>query len=286
MLHDETKPKSASPSPEGDNTPVSQLSSDTGSDRKKRSLTLSPSDEMKAGKRPKKVEFHPQIVVNHFFRHPTERDAMFGDRDAMAKRLLVATILGDLENVRYLLDCGADPNGPPTEHGPGEYCIPSQPPQPHRIYNRTPLMQAVQGINGDEEEAIVRKRQIATLLLQHHSIDLERIDSDGRTALIISTSNQDDNTALELIVKYGANPHPLDKNQRGALWWATYYGQEGTMKALLEHGADPNIKDNLLRKSPRELAGDKADAGNPRLLDLFTQTQRQDQSATTIKPTT
>lgn len=76
--------------------------------------------------------------------------------------------------------------------------------------------------------------QIVQALLQHNATDINKADSDGRTALIhaVVENNQ---SVVCLLLERGARIGASDCDRRSALHWAVLYRRIGILEVLLKH---------------------------------------------------
>jgi ankyrin repeat protein len=107
---------------------------------------------------------------------------------------------------------------------------------------------------------------IATELLAKAGADVNavQVDEHGRrTPALMWTLNEPSSRLLKALLSHGANPNIYDGTQRTALHYAVQ-GKQGTQQAelLLAHGADPNLPDGDGR-TPLHHATSKGGAGEP-----------------------
>ena len=142
---------------------------------------------------------------------------MLGEEPAIAKLrgpggstpLMYAVLYGKLNDVRLLLDSGADPNAR-NEAG------------------ATALMWAVDDLE-------------KTRLLIDRGADVNARSEDGRTALAVATSRFGSLEVVRLLLDKGANPSVQSPSYKGTLTplaEAANAGGEAVMRLLIERGAD------------------------------------------------
>ena len=142
--------------------------------------------------------------------------------------LSLFTPVGNLVSYRYFndrLDAGADPNE--VWRGPG-------------IATHIPIVLAAEG-----------QTRYLEALLDHPDIDLEAASFDGRTALI-TACYKDNDEALALLIKAGANVNALDLYQASPLHYAVRMTSPNGVHRLLVAGADVNIRGAYERTPLRE----------------------------------
>ncbi|MFC1834626.1 ankyrin repeat domain-containing protein [Thermodesulfobacteriota bacterium] len=158
---------------------------------------------------------------------------------------------GDLEEVKYLLDNGADVNGSDRE-------------------GRTPLMLAAyeghleivkllldSGADVNDADAwgrtaftlavLAEKTEVAKSLLDNGA-DVNAADSRGDSALMmVSRAGLVD--MAELLLKKGTKVDAVDEQGKTALMHAANYKQPQVAELLLKHGADAKARDNSGRSA-------------------------------------
>src|SRR6202045_247524 len=72
--------------------------------------------------------------------------------------------------------------------------------------------------------------------------DVNQVDEQGYTALILATYNESPNVAA-LLLQHGASPEVRDGTGRTALMGAAFQGDPQCIKLLLDHGAKVNDAD-------------------------------------------
>jgi ankyrin repeat protein len=95
--------------------------------------------------------------------------------------------------------------------------------------------------------------------LQISTASFDDQDADGRTALSWAASKGDAD-AVETLLEFGANPNICSRRRQTALSWAAQSPSEGRcriVKALLDHGCDPNWHDHQHRVPLINGASDK-----------------------------
>jgi ankyrin repeat protein len=141
-------------------------------------------------------------------------NAHFDPNAAHGLALSYASSGGVLDNVRLLLNHGADPNIGASQDGTPQ----------------VPIVRAAQ--EGHAE--VVR-----ALLLANADVDL--VDSEGCTALLKSAIYHHDDVARYLL-DAKADPNHMDRTGNTPLEYAVRANQLGFVTLLLQHGADPNVK--------------------------------------------
>lgn len=71
----------------------------------------------------------------------------------------------------------------------------------------------------------------------NYGVDLNKIDKDRETALIVAAYH-DSKNIMQLLLEYGADINHANKCGKTALIEAAYYGRKDIVQLLLEHGAD------------------------------------------------
>ena len=120
---------------------------------------------------------------------------------------------GSSDDVRRLIEEGADPNGADE-------------------YGVTPLM--IAAARGSVDKVIA---------LLDHRASLDAQDENGKTALMVAVFNGHAEVVMLLLEK-GANPDIADNDGSTALMLAAYNNEARIARILLEGKASPNIKDN------------------------------------------
>jgi hypothetical protein len=84
-------------------------------------------------------------------------------------------------------------------------------------------------------------------------VDLDAVDSEGTPPLIYAScfGHQE---VVKALLDAGANVNKQDKNQWSALMWAMTNRHKGIAKLLLDHGADPDVKSSTGRTAHDFLA--------------------------------
>jgi uncharacterized protein len=131
-----------------------------------------------------------------------------------------AAYVGNVAVVRSLLAAGAKPDGDEV----------------------TALMWSVDEIDGyyDADQA-----EVTRLLLDAGS-DITRRDARLQTALHYASAAGAN--AVSLLLNAGADVNAADSDGETALHLAAEQGSVGTVFALLDRGADPNVRDNAGRR--------------------------------------
>jgi ankyrin repeat protein len=122
------------------------------------------------------------------------------------KPLLRAALYGDLDTMRRLLEHGADPNLPNSEHA-------------------TALMYAVDDL------------EKTRLLLEHGANPNARSD-EGMTPLLIAASRAGSSPVVKLLLDHGADAKAKLSNGTGVLTRSAMSGDEGLVRLLLDAVAD------------------------------------------------
>lgn len=133
-------------------------------------------------------------------------------RGALESGMLCKAATGDLGDVVFLIERGADVN---EQLGGG----------------RTPLHRAVE----------IGQVAIVEVLLKHGA-DPNLKNGWGRTPLHSAVENGQIASA-EVLLKHGADPNPKNGDGWTPLHWAAFHGRTETAQLLLNNGADPNAKD-------------------------------------------
>lgn len=147
--------------------------------------------------------------------------------------LMYAVLYGNLDDVRLLLDSGADPNV-------------------RNEVGATALMWAVDDIE-------------KTRLLLERGADVNARSEDGRSALIIATSRFGSIDVVRLLLDSGADPSVQSPSYKGTmtpLSEAAHVGGEAVVRLLIERGAD------VKGAGPGPLFA-AVDANDERCVDLF-----------------
>ncbi|WGL52515.1 ankyrin repeat domain-containing protein [Nocardioides sp. BP30] len=142
----------------------------------------------------------------------------------------------DLERVRSLLSAGAAAD----EYGDG-------------VADATPLMESVDEVEYFYDD----ERSAMTKLLLDHGAEVNRQNSDGRTALHYAAGAG--RTAVELLLEGGADPNAVAVDGRTPLHEAVDLLNLGAVQALCGAGADRTATDRDGR-TPADLL-DRADEG-------------------------
>ena len=90
------------------------------------------------------------------------------------------------------------------------------------------------------EVAVKREDAEMVGLFARAGADVERPDSDGRTLSSQAASSRDGSVSLLVLLGVGANPNEPDRAGWTPLHWAAVHGYEANVKALLDHGANPD----------------------------------------------
>ena len=133
----------------------------------------------------------------------------------MDEELIRAVEDGDIENIRILLDAGANPNI-------------------LDIYGSTALM--IASLRGHIE--------IVRLLLERGAQTDWKDNNDGYTALMIA-SIYSNTEMVRLLLKHGTEVNLQSHYGNTALILASRGGDMNIVRLLLKHGANPNIQNNL-----------------------------------------
>lgn len=95
--------------------------------------------------------------------------------------------------------------------------------------------------------------------LQASTLSIDDVDADGRTALSWA-AGKGDLEAVRTLLEFGANPNIRSRRSQTALSWAAQSPSEHRceiVKALLDHGVDPNWHDHQRRVPLINGAADK-----------------------------
>jgi ankyrin repeat protein len=154
--------------------------------------------------------------------------------------LLVAAEEKSVNNVKRLLEAGADPNVPELERGlyPLHHAIGNAPlleallaaganPSPQDLARRTPLHSA---IVGNDVQGAQRLLQAGT--------NVNARNQRGETPLMLAAVRKDP-TLTNLLLKAGANPNALNEEHLSALALAMRADAKESAKLLVAAGADP-----------------------------------------------
>jgi len=229
---------------------------------------------------------------------------------SLDSELLQAALIGDVEEVKKLLEKGANPNA-------------------RDKYGRTPLhwtaargrLSAVEFLlekgadpNAREQKgctplhwAAYNGRLSVVKLLLEKGADLHAKDKYGRTPLhfaaekgrldvfiLLLKRGADPNArdkygrtplhdaayrgkldVVKLLLERGADLHARDKNGRTPLYFAAYNGRLDVVKLLLESGADPNARDKD-GKRPVDVAREKGFTDVVELLERWVERRRSE----------
>ncbi|SLM40444.1 P-loop containing nucleoside triphosphate hydrolase [Lasallia pustulata] len=188
----------------------------------------------------------PTLLKRNPKLHIDSRDLTFGQTP-----LMYACKRGYIKTVSTLLECGADVNirsnrgstaileAISYDHPRIVHLLTKKPLDVNKVYpnrsERTALMVAVL----NQSESIVRQ------LLHQSDIQVNMQDSLGYTALSLAATTRS-NAILELLL----NCHDIEVNSQNengatALIIAAEYGNDGMVRQLLEHHADPMLKDRV-----------------------------------------
>lgn len=148
------------------------------------------------------------------------------DPYAICKPLALAASHGDLAMVKMLLAAGADPNG-------------------RNAYGDTAFMVAGDWLVA-KGRAPTNLRAIRAYLL-NHGVDPDQANDDGAT-VFIGSAGAGDMEALELCLQHGGS---INRQSRKIgytpLMAAAQFGQLGSVRWLLAHGADRTLRDSAGR---------------------------------------
>lgn len=152
----------------------------------------------------------------------------------MGLQLIDAAQKGDIDNVKILLDKGADINAKDKE-------------------GRTALITAA--MNG---------HPVTMKLLLNRGAEINIKDKENKTALIRAAAN-DNPATVQILLDRGALVNTRDKDGRTALIWSARYGHLAVAQILVENGADLTIQDNT-GVTASELAKRKGNSYTARFL--------------------
>ena len=141
------------------------------------------------------------------------------------KKLIKAVIAGQIENVRALLDLGAD------------------------IHSKNDFALSQAAFNGHTK--------IVELLLDHGA-DIHAGDEEGPDSALQFAAMRGHTDTVKLLLDRGAGIHSVDgfDEPEGALLHACEYGHADTVALLLDYGADIHTADYIGRNAPlRRAAG-------------------------------
>ena len=152
---------------------------------------------------------------------PLREYLVHADGDIEAKDITGRTPLhwaaarGDVDNVHTLLEAGANPNAR-TE------------------WEWTAL-----------HEAALSENKAAMLPLLQGGVHVDAQNNRGNTALAIIATTCDNLDALDVLYRYGANVHQMNKRGETPLHRAVLRDHQETVTWMLSRGADPNATDLL-----------------------------------------
>lgn len=167
--------------------------------------------------------------------------------------LVIMAESGNKEELKRLLDTGADPNATDSDGASALLCA---------IYNREEecaemLVTAGAAVNvyGPRRisrsycgtplcTAVVRSVPKIAQLLIDHGADVNMAGEGGVTPLMAATEVRFGQRMAIMLLKAGADPNIRDLSGKAAIYYAVYCGNLHMTKRLLKAGADPYIKDN------------------------------------------
>jgi ankyrin repeat protein len=180
--------------------------------------------------------------------------------DHSAAGLKVACSAGDLDEVRRLLDAGADPNST-DEHGSGTL-LTFHPAMIEYLLSRGADPNVQTNENGASVLAglaYVNQRECMRILLEHGADPNHGRDESGETPLhhALAARDGDRGPLVKLLLDHGADPNSKttpgvlscnfwrDARTRGEtpLHRAAAYSAAETINQLLAAGADPSVQD-------------------------------------------
>ena len=177
------------------------------------------------------------------------------------KQLLKASVQGDDESVRHLLQAGADPDAK-DEDGYTALMLAI-------IWNHFGVVEQLLQFGADSNVKSKNKASTALMTAAYWGLSkvvrhLLQSDADpdaknvyGETALMMAARKGRSKIVRDLL-NAGANPNlKFERFGLTALMMAAWYGDEESVRYLLESGAEPSVKDEYIGRTAFEWAEDE-----------------------------
>lgn len=167
------------------------------------------------------------------------------------QELIDAAFIGDLKQVKDLLDEGADVHAKDA-HGVTALWLASKFNHPDVVRLLLDNGAEVNAKDKDGVTALIEacsfepsggKLGVVRLLLERGA-DVNAKDNSAVTALMHASSGEDDPDIVRLLLDKGADPNAKDDEGKTALIWAAGWGDVEAARRLLGKGSDLNAKDN------------------------------------------